>query len=414
MGESPRSPLPAGTVTFMFTDVERSTEQLQRLGDRYAGELAEHHRIIGDEVAAAGGQIVDHRSEEVFAVFERASGAVAAAIAIQQRHVGRVLRVRVGLHTGEPSVSGDRYLGIDLHRAARICAAGHGGQVLLSRATRDLAAAAARDLGEYALKGIPEVERIFELDVPGAMRSFPPLRATPAGRKRRASSPPSQGLRERAWSARASLPTTPEPEREAVSAFVAALFRGAHADRQAAAFLARVDRKGLEARLASYREASITSRRSASEAQRLERHVRLLDGLSAAREALVAVGGRDDADADEVTEATRRVEQLLDEARTDIGDSAEPLRRTRSRGILRSPSGEFVVLAYDSTGVLERHRFATRAEARTFHALVREDERGLRRQEELVDLGVRASDRGYVGGGGAGVGGDGGGGDGGL
>jgi hypothetical protein len=284
--------------------------------------------------------------------------------------------------------------------------------VLLSRSTRDLAAAAARDLGEYALKGIPEVERIFELDVPGAMRSFPPLRATPAGRKRRPSSPPTQGLRERAWSARASLPTTPESEREAVSALVAALFRGAHADRHAAAFLARVDRKGLEARLASYREASITSRRSASEAQRLERHLRLLDGLSAARDALVAVGGRDDADADEVTGATGHVERLLEEARTEIGDSAEPLRRTLSRGVLRSPSGEYVVLAYDSTGVLERHHFRSRGEARTFYALVREDERGLRRQEELVDLAAQGA-VGYSPGAGGGVGGDGGGGNGG-
>jgi hypothetical protein len=397
----------------MFTDVERSTEQLQRLGERYATELAEHHRIVVEDVTAEGGHIVDRRSEEVFAVFERASGAVAAAIAIQQHHVSRPLRVRVGLHTGEPSLSGDGYLGIDLHRAARICAAGHGGQVLLSRATRDLAGAAARDLGAYALKGIQEPEQIYELDVPGAMRSFPPLRAAAAGRTRpRAPTPARGGLRGRAWSARALLPTRPEPERDAVSALVAALFRGAHADRDALAFLARVDRKGLEARLASYRQASITSRRSASEAQRLEHHVRLLDGLSAAREALVAVGGRDDVDADEVVESTGRVEHLLEEARTDIGDSAEPLRRTLSRGVLRSPSGEYVVLAYDSTGVLERHRFATRGEARTFHALVREAERGLRRQEALVDLGARGA--GGDGAYGVGVGGgDGGGGDGG-
>jgi hypothetical protein len=396
----------------MFTDVERSTEQMQRLGERYASELAAHHRIVLEDVTAEGGQIVDRRSEEVFAVFERASGAVAAAIAIQQHHVSRTLRVRVGLHTGEPSLSGDGYLGIDLHRAARISAAGHGGQVLVSQTTRDLAGATARDLGQYDLKGIPEPERIFELDVPGATRSFPPLRATPAGRKRRASAPVRGGLRERAWSARASLPTTPEPERDAVSALVAALFRGAHADRDAVAFLARVDRKRLEARLASYRQTSITSRRSASEVRRLEHHVRLLDGLSAAREALVAVGGRDDVDADEVVESTGRVEQLLEEARTEIGDSAEPLRRTLSRGVLRSPSGEYVVLAYDSTGVLERHRFATRGEARTFHTLVREDERGLRRQEELIDLGARGA--GGDGAYGVGVGGgDGGGGNGG-
>src|SRR5262245_15190169 len=129
---------PTGTVTFLFSDVEGSTEALQRLGDAYAGALGEHRRTTRDAVEQADGEVVDARGEEHFAVFARAHDAVAAAHAVQLAHRDHELKARIGLHTGEPSVDGDGYLGLDVHYAARICAAGHGGQVLLSAATRAL------------------------------------------------------------------------------------------------------------------------------------------------------------------------------------------------------------------------------------------------------------------------------------
>jgi class 3 adenylate cyclase len=395
MTEAFGSRLPAGTVTFLFSDVEGSTERLQRLGDRYRDELEAHHRILREAIQTSSGEIVDRHGEEVFAVFARARDAVAAAVEIQRRHSGGALRVRLGLHTGEPAQTGEGYLGLDVHRAARICAAGHGGQILASQTTLALVAGvAARDLGEYALKGIPAPERIYELPVPGLARSFPPLRADPAGRKRRADRPGKRGLRERAWAVRAALPATPEPERAAVARLGAALFQAEHADRDAAAFLRRIDRRDIERRLKSYRGMSLNSRRAAWQAGKLEQSVQLLDSLAAARETLLTVGCREPPDAHEISEATKNLDQLLDEARETIGDSAERLRRTLSPGVYRSPSGEYVVLAYDTAGIERRHHFKTRREARAYRKVVREADTDWR-------LSYEPSRAGHAGGGGS-------------
>ena len=170
-------------------------------------------------------------------------------------------------------MSGEGYLGLDVHRAARICAAGHGGQMLVSAATRALVpSVAARELGEYALKGIAAPELIFALNAPGLARIARPLRVTPAGAERRrrpgARRPASRArtpLAEIAWEIRAQLPVTLEAERPSVSALAAAIFGAAHAERNAAAYLSRTDRRLLERRLASYREMSVRSRHSARE-----------------------------------------------------------------------------------------------------------------------------------------------------
>lgn len=179
---------PLGTVTFVFTDIEGSTELLKRLGDRYSEVVADHRRIIRDEFGARNGTEMDTQGDAFFYSFARARDAVAGAVAAQLRlaghswPVGVSLRVRMSLHTGEPVVGEEGYVGIDVVRAARICSAGHGGQVLLSAATAALVGGTLpdgvheRELGEYRLKDIDRPERIYQLEIPGLPASFPPLR----------------------------------------------------------------------------------------------------------------------------------------------------------------------------------------------------------------------------------------------
>ncbi len=163
--------LPSGTVTFLFTDMAGSTGLLQELGpEAYADELAEHRRIVRDACASHGGVEVDTQGDAFFFAFARATDAVAAAQAVQERLAAGSARVRVGLHTGEPLVTAEGYVGMDVHRAARIAAAGHGGQVLLSRVTRELVPAAeALDLGEQRLKDLTRPRA----DLPARHREVP-------------------------------------------------------------------------------------------------------------------------------------------------------------------------------------------------------------------------------------------------
>jgi class 3 adenylate cyclase len=164
--------LPSGTVTFLFTDVEGSTRLSHELRDAYADELDEHRRIARAAFARHGGVEVDTQGDAFFVAFRRASDALSAARDLTQALDGPI-RVRVGVHTGEPLVTEEGYVGIDVHRAARIAAAGHGGQVLVSQSTRDLAATdELRDLGRHRLKDLTSPERIYQL----GETSFPPLK----------------------------------------------------------------------------------------------------------------------------------------------------------------------------------------------------------------------------------------------
>ncbi len=180
--------LPAGTVTFLFTDIEGSTRLLKTLRDGYGEVLAEHERILRAAIDEAGGQIVDTQGDAVFAAFPRARAAVSAALAAQRAlsefswPEDGVVRVRMGIHSGEPAVGRERYVGLGVHRAARICAAAHGGQVLLSGATRELVedelpdGVRIDDLGEHRLKDIDRPEHLFQLVGEGLDRQFPPPR----------------------------------------------------------------------------------------------------------------------------------------------------------------------------------------------------------------------------------------------
>ena len=189
--------LPAGTVTFVFTDLEGSTALLKQLGERYGDLLSQHRRIVRETFGAAGGSEIDTQGDAFFFAFPRAREAVSAAVEVQRAHAaalwpdgGRV-RVRMGLHTGEPAVGEEGYLGLDVVRAARICTVARGGNVLISETTRALVGSSLPDgvsvfpLGERHLKGIDEPERVYELEiegVPATADSEPePAASPPAG-----------------------------------------------------------------------------------------------------------------------------------------------------------------------------------------------------------------------------------------
>jgi predicted ATPase/class 3 adenylate cyclase len=165
--------LPSGTVTFLFTDVEGSTKLLHELGDSYADLLGEHRRVLRDAFVRHGGVEVDTQGDAFFVAFGRANDALAAAGDAQEGLSSGRLGVRTGLHTGEPLLTDEGYVGIDVHRAARIAASGHGGQILVSQSTRDLVGEdRLRDLGTHRLKDLTAPERIYQL---GAA-TFPPLK----------------------------------------------------------------------------------------------------------------------------------------------------------------------------------------------------------------------------------------------
>ena len=160
-----RTELPTGTVTFLFTDVEGSTSLLHDLGaEVYADALAEHRRLIRDVCAGHGGVEVDTQGDAFFFAFPTAPGALAAASELTERlAVDGPIRVRVGLHTGTPLLSDEGYVGHDVHRAARVAAAGHGGQVLVSASTAALVEIELIDLGEHRFKDLSAPERVYQL-----------------------------------------------------------------------------------------------------------------------------------------------------------------------------------------------------------------------------------------------------------
>jgi class 3 adenylate cyclase/DNA-binding CsgD family transcriptional regulator/tetratricopeptide (TPR) repeat protein len=186
--------LPTGTVTFLFTDIEGSTPLLRELGrERYGEILASHRELLADAVEGHGGIVVDTQGDAVLAVFASAQAAVASAIQAQLALAAadwahdRPLKVRMGLHSGEPTLTETGYVGVPLHRGKRVCDSAHGGQVLLSAATRELVmdelppGASLRHLGRHELAGFDSAEAIFQLVAEGLQRDFPPVR-TKSGR----------------------------------------------------------------------------------------------------------------------------------------------------------------------------------------------------------------------------------------
>ncbi|NNL48178.1 MAG: adenylate/guanylate cyclase domain-containing protein, partial [Acidimicrobiia bacterium] len=177
--------LPAGTVTFFFSDIEGSTQLVQRLGPDYRQVLERHGSIVREGLSRYGGIEIGTEGDSFFAVFESAPAAVEATIWVQRAlaeepwpDMGAV-RVRIGLHTGTAEIGHDNYIGLDVHRGARISAAGHGEQALVSTTTRALASTAADflDLGDFYLKDLEEPERLYQIAIPGLPMSFPAIRS---------------------------------------------------------------------------------------------------------------------------------------------------------------------------------------------------------------------------------------------
>jgi class 3 adenylate cyclase len=185
----PQLKLPRGNVTFLLTDLEGSTELLARLEDGYAPLLAEVRRLVRSAVRSAGGHVVSARGDDVFAVFEPAPAAIEAALEIQRAMAsaawpgGSEVRLRIGLHRGRPTLTDTGYVGLSVHAAARICFAGHGGQIIGSAALRSAIAdslaegVALRGLGAWRFRGLPDPVELFQVEAADLSTDFPPPRS---------------------------------------------------------------------------------------------------------------------------------------------------------------------------------------------------------------------------------------------
>jgi class 3 adenylate cyclase/CheY-like chemotaxis protein len=167
-------------LTFLFTDIEGSTRLVQRLGDGWAAVLEQHRDVIRAAIESHRGEVVDFRGDEFFAAFEESADAVAAAIAAQRElqsadwALEAPVKVRMGLHRGRAQAAGDGYVGLAVHHAARVCQAGRGGEILVSSSI-DVEGLDLLELGEFALRGIPQATRLSRVLAPGLQTEFPPL-----------------------------------------------------------------------------------------------------------------------------------------------------------------------------------------------------------------------------------------------
>jgi class 3 adenylate cyclase len=188
--------LPTGFVTLLMSDIEGSTVLLRKLGDRYGALLNDVRGILRASVSGAGGHEIDARADEFFGVFERADAAVAAAVAVQHDLAAREwtdgleVRLRIGIHSGQPTLTEAGYIGLAVHTTARVCAAAHGGQIVVSAAVRTAIGTSPpngvrfRGLGRHHLSGLPDPEMLFQVQASGLRASFPPPR-TPRRTPRR-------------------------------------------------------------------------------------------------------------------------------------------------------------------------------------------------------------------------------------
>jgi len=185
----PQRKLPRGHLTFLLTDIEGSTQLLARLGDQYASLLADVRRRVRAQVRGVHGREVSARGDDVFAVFEQAPAAVAAALAIQRAmHAGpwpgdADVRVRIGVHSGRPTLTDTGYVGLSVHTAARICYAAHGGQIVLSSPVHAAVLESLADdvtlksLGAWRFQGLRDPEELYQVEAADLVCEFPPLRS---------------------------------------------------------------------------------------------------------------------------------------------------------------------------------------------------------------------------------------------
>jgi class 3 adenylate cyclase len=188
----PQRKLPTGNVTFLLSDIERSTEMLARLGDDYAAVLADTRRRVQAAVQGCSGHVVSARGDDTFSVFASPSAALRSALAIQRALLaepwpgGADVRLRIGLHRGRPQLTDDGYVGLSVHAAARICFAAHGGQIVMSAAVRNALDdelpedVTLSGLGAWRFRGLPEPIEMFQVEAPDLQAEFPPLRSAVA------------------------------------------------------------------------------------------------------------------------------------------------------------------------------------------------------------------------------------------
>jgi class 3 adenylate cyclase len=272
--------LPSGTVTLACSDIERSTRLLPRLGEAYGPALEQHRKLMRAAMAAAGGVEVETRGDSFLFAFAAAraaiDGAVAAdhALASHDWPDGAVFRVRIGVHTGEPQLNGEGYVGIDVHRAARIGDAGHGGQILVSDATRVLVgdSVALRELGKFGLSGLERPERLYQVIAEALASELPPLRVAPQpARRAKTRRPVDVGWR---CHARGN------------EGLAGAVLAAARLLDNAARVLAVIDRDALAARVADHRRRAGVAPHVAAAADELTAQLQALDRLPERRRAL--------------------------------------------------------------------------------------------------------------------------------
>jgi class 3 adenylate cyclase len=340
--------LPTGTVTLLFTDIEGSTQLLKKLGGDYERALSDHRVLLRRAFNLFGGQIIDRQGDAFFVVFRGAKDAVAAAIEAQRSLAahpwpeGSELRVRMGIHTGEPSVGEEGLTGLAVHLAARICATAHGKQVLISETTRSLvegelpSESEFRDLGEHSLKDFDRPVRLFQLVAEGLGESFPLPRAPSAradegldvylqpGEPRR---PPATVAVRLGEALRGAIPRrrrdesvvligsriqsvsqlSPSPELgAALRRLGGAVVQGGRCLRDAQRLLGVVDRRALERRLDTLSDGSLLTESEAQLADDLARQTDALDRLSELRPRLRETIERIDARSEEIREEVFR------------------------------------------------------------------------------------------------------------
>jgi class 3 adenylate cyclase len=285
--------LPSGTVTLFFSDIEGSTRLLRRLGPAYETALTDHRRLLRAAFASRHGSVVETRGDSFLVAFRSATEAVEAAVAAQRALAahrwpeGTSLRVRMGLHMGEPSVGAGGYVGIDVHRAARIDDAAHGGQVLVSETTRALVGGGVvlRDLGEHRLAGLARPERLYQVISPGLVREFAPPRAQRPPRRRRGRAHSAQDLERVGWRVHGLLAVSPPSLCRLVEELAGMALAAARAVADADRTLATSDRDELASRVADYQLRAAVAPHIAREEARLAGQLVALDQLPERRAA---------------------------------------------------------------------------------------------------------------------------------
>jgi hypothetical protein len=378
--------LPSGTVTLLFTDVEGSTRLVLELGAAYQYALDGHRQILRDAVASHAGREVDCRADDFLACFPRASDGLAAAIAEQLALTSEdsQLRVRMGLHTGEPELIGNAYIGIDVNRAARICSAGHGGQILVSQTTRDLASTASSSAisaptcsrGSSRLSGSSRCAPRAAHLVAAAWPSTKPVpRCVAGGACGRARAGLVAARRDRVAARKL---VEPGPLREALTGLAAALFDADRAVHRAEALLGKIDRHRIARRLAEQRELSLVSPPVAELAAGTDAKLACLDRLGDDAQVVSDLGAEAAALLDRSFSA-HAVEQICERLKLATGTLdgqitvtarahdalSYRLARTRWRGVYRLDA-LYVVPYHDELGIERQREFRDAGEARRF------------------------------------------------